>query len=58
MTLLTTREVAERLGVSQSWVLRRVRDGRMPGFRLGGDGPVRFVWEEVEAWLRGNAAKS
>jgi excisionase family DNA binding protein len=56
--MLTTREVAERLGVSRSWVLRRWRSGDLPGFRIGGTGPLRFYWEEVEAWARGNAVRS
>ena len=57
MTLLTVREVAERLGVSRTFVLRRVRSGDMPGFRLGGDGPLRFDWDEVERWARDSAGK-
>jgi excisionase family DNA binding protein len=39
--LITVREVAERLGVRRTWVLRRVRSGDLPGFRLGGDGCER-----------------
>ena len=58
MSLLTVREVAERLGVSRTFVLRRVRSGDMPGFRLGGDGPLRFDWDEVERWARDSAGKS
>ena len=32
--LLTTREVAEMLGLSSEAVLRRWRAGELPGFRL------------------------
>lgn len=52
MSLLTTREVAEILGVSRTWVLRRVASGEMPGFRIGGDGPIRYDAEEVQTWAR------
>jgi excisionase family DNA binding protein len=48
--LLTTREVAERLGVSPETVLRRWRAGELPGFRLGGT-VLRFDSDEVDAWL-------
>ncbi len=56
--LVNAWEVAERLGVSTSWVYHRWErydngdpDG-LPGFRLGsGRGPVRFMWSEVERWL-------
>jgi excisionase family DNA binding protein len=52
VSLLTTREVAEILGVSRTWVLRRVASGEMPGFRIGGDGPIRYDAEEVQTWAR------
>ena len=48
--LLTTREVAEYLGVSSESVLRRWRAGELPGFRLAPN-LLRFRASEVEAWL-------
>jgi excisionase family DNA binding protein len=50
--LLTSREVAERLGLSWRWVLERFERGEIPGFKFGGkSGPVRFRWSEIEVWL-------
>lgn len=52
MTLLTATEVAERLHVSRPWLYRAAREGKIPSVRLGGDdGPLRFVSEDVDAWL-------
>ncbi len=48
--LITAREVAERLGMSNAWVLDRWEAGELPGFRLGSRA-VRFRWSELEAWL-------
>ena len=50
--LMTTNQVAERLGVSPQFVLGRWRDGSLPGYRLGGDGPLRFEESEMEAWAQ------
>ena len=50
--LLTTREVAEFLGLSPETVLRRYRRGELPGFRLASN-VLRFRESEVEAWLEG-----
>lgn len=50
--LLKPGAVAEMLGVSRSWVYAAAADGRIPSLRLGGaDGPLRFVAEDIEAWL-------
>jgi excisionase family DNA binding protein len=50
--LLKPTEVAARLGVSRSWIYEAARTGRIPCVRLGGpDGPLRFLREDVEAWL-------
>jgi excisionase family DNA binding protein len=46
--LLTTRQVAELLGVSPAAVLRRHRAGELPGFRLGSNG-LRFSEAELDA---------
>ncbi|MGH3042162.1 MAG: helix-turn-helix transcriptional regulator [Gaiellaceae bacterium] len=48
--LLTTREVADMLGLSPEAVLRRWRAGEIPGFRLSSR-VLRFRESEVLAWL-------
>ena len=41
--LLKPMEIAERWGVSRSWVYRAAEEGRIPHLRLGGvHGPLRF----------------
>ena len=49
--LLTTREVADFLGLSPETVLRRWRTGELPGYRLASN-ILRFRESELEAWLR------
>jgi excisionase family DNA binding protein len=50
--LLKPTEVARRLGVSRTWLYAAAKDGRIPSIRIGGpEGPVRFVAEDLEAWL-------
>ena len=44
-------EVADRLGVSLSWVVKRSKTGEIPGVRLGANGPRRYRWSEIEGWL-------
>ncbi len=52
--LLKPTEVAQRLGVSRSWLYAAAADGRIPAVRLGGpDGPLRFVAADLEAWIDG-----
>jgi excisionase family DNA binding protein len=48
--LLDAAEVAERLGVPQSWVMESARSGAIPHIRLGRY--VRFDLEDVEAWIK------
>ena len=48
--LLTTRQVADFLGVSPATVLRRWRVGELPGYRLASN-VLRFDPAELEAWL-------
>ncbi len=48
--LLTTREVADRLGLSSATVLRRWRAGELPGYRLGSN-VLRFDEGDIESWL-------
>src|SRR5215212_8110917 len=50
--LLKPTDVARRLGVSRSSVYDAAVTGRTPCVRVGGpDGPLRFLPQEVEAWL-------
>jgi excisionase family DNA binding protein len=49
--LLTTREVAEMLGLSPATVLRRWRSGELPGFRLASN-CLRFDPDEIASWLQ------
>jgi len=48
--LLTTRQVADFLGLSPETVLRRWRAGELPGYRLASN-VLRFRESELEAWL-------
>ncbi len=48
--LLTTRDVAELLGLSSEAVLRRWRDGQLPGYRLSTK-VLRFRESDVVGWL-------
>ena len=48
--LLTTRQVAEYLGLSPETVLRRYRRGELPGIRLASN-VLRFRESELEAFL-------
>ena len=49
--LLTTREVADTLGVSPATVLRRWRSGDIPGFRIASN-CLRFDSVEIDDWLQ------
>jgi excisionase family DNA binding protein len=48
--LLTTRDVADRLGVSPETVLRRWRAGEIPGYRLASN-VLRFEPADIESYL-------
>jgi excisionase family DNA binding protein len=48
--LITSRELADVLGVAPATVLDWFEAGRLPGFKLGGRA-VRFRESEVLAWL-------
>ena len=50
--LLTTREVAELLGLSPESVLRRWRRKEIPGYRLASN-VLRFRESEIQGWLEG-----
>jgi excisionase family DNA binding protein len=47
--LLNAREVADRLGVAESWVREHTRAGNIPHLELGRW--VRYEWPAVAAWL-------
>jgi excisionase family DNA binding protein len=50
--LLTVRETAEMLGVDEKTVRRRIAEGEIPAYRLGGKGKaIRVAADELEAWL-------
>jgi excisionase family DNA binding protein len=46
---LTSAEVAEKLKLNQQVVLRKLRAGEIPGYKLGGE--WRIADHELEAWL-------
>lgn len=48
--LLTTRQVAELLGLSPATVLRRWRAGELPGYRIASN-CLRFDQHELDRWL-------
>ena len=47
--LLDAKEIAERLGVPETWVRESARSGAIPCVRLGRY--VRFDLADVEAWI-------
>jgi excisionase family DNA binding protein len=55
--LLTTREVAERLGLAPATVLRKVATGDIAGFRLGTN-VLRFDAAEIDAYLEARRTKA
>jgi excisionase family DNA binding protein len=55
--LLTTRQVADYVGLSPETVLRRYRRGELVGVRLASN-VLRCRESAVEAWLEGQQAPS
>lgn len=54
--VLTTDQLADRLGMAPDTISRLARAGRLPGFRAGRD--WRFYWPAVTAALaRGDVAE-
>jgi predicted DNA-binding transcriptional regulator AlpA len=50
--LLEPSDVTARLGVSRTWLYDAAKAGLIPLIRLcGGEGPLRFVPEDIERWL-------
>jgi excisionase family DNA binding protein len=56
--LLTPSEVAAQLRVSRTWLYDAAKNGRIPSIRVGGgEGPLRFVPEDLEEWINEARAK-
>ncbi len=54
--LLDVKQMARLLGISESWLRERIKDGRIPHYRVGGR--IRVYLEDVEAWRRAQAIPS
>jgi excisionase family DNA binding protein len=55
--LLTVREVADRLKLSEKSVRRRIASGELPAVRLGGRGTkLRVDERELDQYVYGDAA--
>ena len=52
--LLTTRQVAERLALSPETILRRVRAGELPAYRIASNA-LRFEEAAIDAYLERKA---
>ena len=48
--ILTIKEVAEYLKLSEKTAYRLASDGKLPGFKVGGS--WRFKKEDIEAWIK------
>ena len=55
--LLTTRQVADLLGLSTETILRKWRVGELPGYRLGSN-VLRFSESTIEAYLAARLVSS
>lgn len=53
--IMTIRELSEFLRVHPTTIYRLLRQGRLPGFRVGSN--WRFSREAIEKWERGQAPK-
>lgn len=53
MNLLTLREVAEAVKVSETTVRRWVRDGSLSAYKIGKRGQLRVKEEDLESFLEG-----
>ena len=50
LQILTVSELSEYLNVHRTTIYRLLREGKLPGFRLGGD--WRFRLDAIEQWQR------
>ncbi len=48
--ILTISELSKYLHIHRATIYRMLREGRLPGFRIGSD--WRFSLEAIEQWLR------
>jgi len=52
MNVLTVKEVAERLKVSQACIYQLVAEGLLPAVRIGiGRGVIRFTEEDLQTFM-------
>jgi excisionase family DNA binding protein len=51
MELMTIKDVAKKLGVSENWVYSHLRERKplIPHVRLGGN--IRFREEDIDVWI-------
>lgn len=54
--LMTTRQLQQLLHVDRITIYRMLEDGRLPGFKVGGQ--WRFPRREVEKWLQGQRSNN
>jgi excisionase family DNA binding protein len=54
--IFTIKELSEHLRVHPTTIYRLLRQGRLPGFRVGSN--WRFSREAIEQWEREQAGKS
>lgn len=53
--LLTVKDVAQKLNVSQSCIYQLVESGRIPHHRIGlGRGAIRFANDDIAIFLAGS----
>jgi excisionase family DNA binding protein len=57
MKLMTLRDVAVALRVSEKTVRRLVKRGDLPGFKVGGRGLVRIKQEDLDVYLEGQRVR-
>jgi excisionase family DNA binding protein len=53
--ILNVSELSEYLRVHKTTIYRMLREGRLPGFRIGSD--WRFSVEAIDQWLRDRSQK-
>ncbi|MFH1130552.1 MAG: helix-turn-helix domain-containing protein [Pseudomonadota bacterium] len=55
-TILTAKEVAKYLKLTERTIYRLVQEGGIPAFKVGGS--WRFVQAEIDSWIRSQSKKS
>jgi excisionase family DNA binding protein len=53
--ILNVSELSEYLRIHKTTIYRMLREGRLPGFRIGSD--WRFSVEAIDQWLRDHSQK-